>query len=110
MGNKHRGEVSFEAMGQTWRLRYGTNALCEIEAAFGEGINATLAKLQSDDPSIRTMRTIMACGLGVSGDEAGDIMDEIGMERSGELIGQAMTLAFPQPEANAGNGKAARAN
>lgn len=110
MANKHRGEVALEAMGETYKMRFGTNALCELEAAFGEGINAILAKLQPDDPSIRTMRTIMACGLGVSPDKAGEIMDEIGMERSGELIGQAITLAFPAPEANAGNGKAAAAN
>lgn len=109
MANKHRGEVTFEALGEMRRLRFGTNALCEIEAAFGEGINETLARLQSENPSIRTMRTIMACGLGVSESMAGDIVDDIGIDWVGELIGEAMTLAFPPQDTKAGNSKAAAA-
>ena len=35
MANRQKGETGFDALGQTWTLRYGTNALCEIEDLFG---------------------------------------------------------------------------
>lgn len=106
MANAQRGEVAFTANGEEFRLRFGTNALCEIEAACGEGINSVLKKLQGNNPSLLLMRMIFAAGIGKSPETAGEIIDAITMERAGELIGKAMTLAFPAPEKNAGNGKA----
>ena len=105
MANSHRGEVVFTAGGKERTLRFGTNALCEIEEAAGAGINAVIERLQGGDPSIRTMRMLFAAGLGVPAEAAGAVMDEIGVAKAGELIGEALALAFPAGDGQ-GNGKA----
>jgi hypothetical protein len=96
------GEVSFEAGGARHTLRYGINELCRLEDRLNIDVTA-LGQKMAAGLNMRTLRTIFACGL--SGDladaEAGDIIDEVGLQRAGELVGEAMQAAFPSAEGKA---------
>lgn len=108
-----KGEVSFEANGTRRTLRYGINELCLLEDRLGIDVTALAAKMAAG-LNMRTLRTIFACGLDteVSDAEAGKIIDGVGLQRAGELVGEAMQAAFPQdggdeanpPKAAAGTG------
>lgn len=91
------GVVSFEAAGARHDLRYGINALCRIEDRLGVTVFDLGQKMQAG-LDVRTLRTVFACGLAddVTDDAAGDLMDELGVQRAGELVGEAFQAAFPQ--------------
>lgn len=100
MAASDNGAVSFEAGGATRVLRFSINALIELEAKLGYGIAEIGAKMGSA-PSIAFLRTVFWGGLIHADPElteaaAGELMDELGLTRSGELIGQAFTAAFPE--------------
>lgn len=90
--------IDFEAMGKRWSLRFSINAICAAEAElrlpFDQGLKAVQAG------SILTLRVMMGAGLGgkLPAEKVGEIIDDIGLERAGELISQAITVAFPQPD------------
>lgn len=111
MANREKGEVSFSADGKDWVLRFSTNAMCEVEDAFGKGIVQVANDLQSDEGvSIKAMRTLFSIGVvGCEGvDQAGHLMDEIGLSKAGDLIGEAFSAAFPvAQDEGAGKQKAA---
>jgi len=101
MGNAAKGEVSFDAAGKTWTLRFGTNAICALETALGMGFAAALALL-SDGTKVRvaTIRSLVWAGLSGAHDDlteeqAGELIDAIGIAKAGTLISEAVTLAFP---------------
>lgn len=104
MANRERGEVGFEAIGKSWTLKGGTNAICEIEDATGMGIAAVGEQLS--EPKRMTLKLVRAAFWGllrtnheVSLAEAGEIIDDIGTQRAGELIGEAFEKAFPKAKA-----------
>lgn len=101
MANREKGEVSFDAQGKTWTLRYSTNALCELEEATGHGA-IELANSMADETKIRIsdLRYMLWAGLtdkhdGITVKEAGRLMDALGMDKAGPLIGEAFQAAFP---------------
>ncbi|MFD1950683.1 hypothetical protein ACFSGX_07875 [Sphingomonas arantia] len=101
-----KNEVGFAANGLPWTLVYDFNALCSIEEALGE----TLGRL-TDLSSPTRARTVFRVGLehhhGVMTDaEAGAIIQDIGVEKAGELIGYAFQLAFPDPAETEDGGSA----
>lgn len=97
---------------KTFTLRFTTNSLCELEEAVGSDFSAVIERFGDEKrQSIKFLRNVFWAGLrenhpDVTTKRAGQIIDEIGMTRAGELIGQAFTRAFP-PEAG-GKEKAAR--
>jgi hypothetical protein len=97
LANPQRGVVAFQANGREYSLRFGTNELCAIEAFTGKPIAQMVAELQST-PSITTMRAMIAGGVrpSMSPAEAGDLIDMLGFDRIGELVGQALAVAFPE--------------
>lgn len=109
-----RGHVPVVALGRSLDLRFTANALCRLEEVTGRGI-VDLATDLEQSMRITDLRTMLWAGIpGISIEEAGDIIDEIGFERTAELIGQAITVAFPQEAASgakaaAGNGAGAAA-
>lgn len=115
MANREKGEVSFEAQGKTWTLRFSTNALCELEDATGKGAMAVAEEM--NDPErvrIKTLRAMFWAGLTDNHDidvkAAGDLMNEIGVDKAGLLIGEAFQASFPDAEAGeAAKGKPAKA-
>lgn len=109
MANRERGEVSFEASDKTWTMKLGTNAMCEIEEATGKGM-AEIGELLSNDKTatIGLMRVVFWGALhafhqDLTTAQAGELIDEIGATRAGQLIGEAFTAARPVEKAGAGS-------
>jgi len=103
---ERRGTINFEADGQPHSLRLGTNQMADAEDAFGQSINAIVQKLQGANVRIGDLRKFFAIAAGLPDQEAGDVIDAIGMERAGELLGQAVQAAWPEPEKGAAAGNA----
>lgn len=102
------GAVSFEAAGARQTLRFGINQLCDIEDRLGVGVTQ-LGEVMKGGLSMRQLRTIFAAGVGsgITDHDAGDMIDEIGVQRAGELVGEAMQAAFPAQEGSGDPRKAA---
>lgn len=100
--SERRGTIRFEAGGTTHALRLGTNQLALAEETFGLPINAIVQRMQGKDVKVTDLRRFFAIAAGASETEAGDLMDALGIDRAGELLGAAMTAAFPPPEKGAG--------
>ncbi|MCK8780562.1 hypothetical protein M0654_11250 [Rhizobium sp. NTR19] len=85
-------------------MKIGTGAMCAIEAETGKNISEVGTALS--DPkaaSLTLMRTVFWGALqhrheGTTIRECDDLIDEIGIQRTGELIGKAFKLAFPKKE------------
>jgi len=93
--------VPFEAGGKDYKLRYTTNRLVALEAATGKDIMAWAESFAPNGdkpkvPSFTDMRTLFHAGLWpqVGAEDAGDLMDAIGLEKVGTLIGEAFMAAF----------------
>jgi hypothetical protein len=112
MGNSKKGAIEFSAGGETYSLAFTTNAMVRYQDDSGESLLTGLTALQSDPTDIRRVRGMMRAALAgdVSHDEAGDIMDEVGLMRSITLLSDAATAAFPEADAGAekGNGQPAK--
>lgn len=103
--------MTFEAGGSTRELRFTANNLCRLEEATGRGVTEIAAGM-ANGMRISDLRMMLWAGIdGISLDQAGEIIDEIGFERIGDLIGEAFTAAFPSVDDNGGpgNGKGATA-
>jgi hypothetical protein len=104
MANKERGEVTFEALGKPWTMKIGTGAMCEIEGATGKSITEVGQELGNPKTaSLTLMRAVFWGALqdrheGTTLKECNAIIDDIGMQRAGVLIGEAFQLAFPQQQ------------
>lgn len=100
MANPLRGEVEFTtASGKKHKLRFGTNAQCEIEAEFGVGIGEVVKKL-AEEKRLTPLRAILRILLGgkMSVEQVGDLMDEVGLLEMTALMMQAVGIAQPDPE------------
>ena len=102
MANRERGEVSFDASGKTWTMKLGTGAMCEIEGLTGKGI-AEIGQLLGNEKTatITLMRAVFWGSLqehhdGTTIKDCSGLMDEIGMESVGRLIGEAFQAANPK--------------
>ena len=103
MANKQRGEIAVEALGKTFIMRLGTNQICELEDDLGLGINQIVERL--NDPAqmkLGFMRTLVFHAIGWQGDatknDAGDLIDAVGMDAIAGKLGEAFTAAFPNSE------------
>jgi hypothetical protein len=99
MANRERGEVGFEAAARTWSLRYTTNRICAIEAETGRSIIALAHTLEDETQiSVRLLRALFRGGLSqpVTDEEAGELIDALGLARAVELICAAFMAAVPQ--------------
>lgn len=78
------------------RLRYGINALCMIEDILGK----PLTKLDTDNLSIKDMRTVIYCGLAgddkeLTPEKVGDLIDEYSsLEEISKQMTEALKLSF----------------
>ncbi|MEW7009489.1 hypothetical protein [Lentilitoribacter sp. EG35] len=108
MANKEKGEKSFKALGKDWVLVYTTNSLCEMEDKSGKG-----APELFNDGKITSMRYLLWGALverheDITLRECGNIIDELGMEGLGKIVGSVFELAFPddvEPDGDADVGK-----
>lgn len=112
-----RGRISFEADGQAHALHYSHNAICRLEETTGKSLGQLTRELESmgENLSVRSVRQLFWGGLpeGTTLEQAGEIMDAVGLQGAGDLIARAVAAAFPAPAPGAGpargNGKGAAA-
>lgn len=97
MANPHRGEVSFEAGGKTYVFKLGTHTLAAIE----ERAKMPFFKFFNRKPEewgVRDMVIIFDCGLSekyeLTVKQVAGLMDELGHEKVGNIIAEAMNSAF----------------
>jgi len=113
MANRQKGEVGFKALGKSWTMKLGVNAMCEIEDATGRTISEVGKLLSSQETAtIKLMRAVMWGALqehheGLDIKEVGLIIDDIGMAEAGRLVGDSFTAA--SPEAKGGEGRPRKA-
>jgi hypothetical protein len=94
--------VGFEVADKAFTLCYSTNALVEFEKISGlkaTQIAAVFNVGKGNDISFDRLRQIFWAGLtdcheGLTERQAGLIMDDLGMEKVGRLLGDALTKAF----------------
>ncbi len=95
MANAARGEVAFSALDQTWTLLLDINALCEAEDELGVKVH------ELAQPGLKAIRALLWAGLqrhhaGVTIQTAGDVIQDVGMARAAEIVGEAFKLTFPE--------------
>ena len=105
MANPARGEVAFKVADAEYTLRFSTNAICELEDRLDKGLNVIVANMER----LSTVRALLWAGLRAKHPEvtmaqAGEVIDACGMAAATEIIGKALTAAFPQAEAGDPNG------
>lgn len=100
MANRKRGEVSVEALGETYIMRLGTNQICELEDDLKMGINQIVERL--NDPErmeLKFMRALVfhavIWGKPATKEDAGDLIDAVGMEVIANKVGESFAAAFP---------------
>lgn len=105
MANPARGEVALAVADTEYTLKFSTNAICELEDRLDKGLNVIVANMER----LTTVRALLWAGLrakhpDVTITQAGEMIDRIGMAQATEVIGKALTAAFPPSEADAKNG------
>jgi hypothetical protein len=109
MANRERGEVELKAGDKTYVLRFGMNAVVEVETLMDMGIREIAAKLQNpDDFRIGTWRAVLWGALhehqpSLTLLDAGDILGAAGVQPVVEALSQAMMLTFPEAKADGEN-------
>jgi hypothetical protein len=105
-----RGGVTFDALGKPREVRFSTNALCRLEERAGKSLQDVLAETAEGGRRTLAFRLLMWAGMGDGTlDEAGDVIDAIGMAETDRIIAAALRAAFPPAEGDAGNGDATAA-
>ncbi len=109
------GEVTFEADGRAWRLRFGVNALCRLEANVEDPaeIERLVGDRDGEAPQLSTVRAAVWAGLfdhhpEITFDDAGALIDHVGLQAMGSKIGQAIVVGLPKRRPGANPPKPAR--
>ena len=104
-----RGGVTFDALGKPREFKFTTNAICRLEERAGKSLQDVLADTAERGRQTVAFRLLMWAGLGdLTLDDAGDIMDDIGLAEVDRIIAEGLKLAFPPKDQSAeGNGAAA---
>lgn len=102
MANIIKGEVEFEASGETYVLLLDFNALCELENDVPGLMDGT-----SEIKSPSAIRAVVHAGLAahhpdLSLRDAGEIIHAVGLETAGELVRRSFAASFP---ASGGEGR-----
>lgn len=99
MANPHKSEVAFKVGETEYTLKFSTNAICELEDRLDKGLNTIVANMER----LTTVRALLWAGLRAKHPEvniaqAGEMIDRLGMPEVTEVIGRALTAAFPVAE------------
>lgn len=107
MANPYRGEVSAKLGDATITLKMTANSWCELEDDLGKSSDEIqsefFAMVKSGRASMKLMRSYFrACLLhshqGISLEDAGNIMTELGLLNAAELLGRAIAQSMPAAE------------
>lgn len=108
MANRERGEVGFRAGNKDYVLRLGANEVCDLEDRYNMPFARLVEGLQVN-AELRVIRSMLAVGTGLEVKEAGDLIDRLGIDKVGDLIGEAVSLTFPEAATGEENPPAATA-
>jgi len=112
MANHLAGEVAVKALGRELVFRLGVNEMLELQNALGMAGKDDVFLSVFDEDKLRnlaTVRTVAFCGFSrvnetgemvhqVTELEAGDVVVEVGLEKFGEVIQEALRWALPEKE------------
>lgn len=89
-----KGEVGFEADGESYTLLLDFNALCDLEDSL-PGLMDGTAEIKSP----KAIRSVFHAGLqarhdGLTTRDAGDLIQAIGLDVAGELVAEAFSASF----------------
>ncbi|MEC9433872.1 MAG: hypothetical protein VYD87_13295 [Pseudomonadota bacterium] len=106
MGNRLRGEVEVVTSDGAITFRFTTNALCALEEDMNMGV-AEIGALLSDTARFRiaTARKFVRAAMvhrrpDATEDDAGALMDDVGVVEAINAAASAFQLAFPQGDEN----------
>jgi len=96
MSNPVKGEVHFDARGQAWTFKLGTNAQVLIESKAGMPMPQFIKRF--DNLGASEIRMIFWAGLQrqhpeVTEDDVGDMIDELGADRVADIFKEAFESA-----------------
>jgi hypothetical protein len=99
MTNELRGEAEFSVNGKTYKIKIGTNAICEAEQKLGQPWGQIFKRFIGDDLSFEASRTVVWCALreyqpDITLKEAGDLHD---YQETGEALGRAINSLDDKP-------------
>lgn len=111
--NSKRGGVTLKADDAEYLVRISTNAMVRYQDMAGESFLDGIAALQTKQGDIRRMRNLFWAGVshidGMTPEQAGEIMDDVGFAEALEAVSEAAALAFPADEgAEKGNAPAGK--
>lgn len=104
--NPHKGEVSIKIDGASYTLKMSSNAICVAEKVSGQTMSQLAAGL--GDGSFLAIRSMFMAALSsqfpaLTLEQAGDLMDNAGIERVTTALLEAFALAFPKQEGGEAN-------
>lgn len=78
---------------KTYKLKFGTNAICKIQEALDRPLGAILASLTDETRvDMRILRTMVQCALiepaNATPEQAGDLIDDVGFGAITKAFGQ----------------------
>lgn len=91
-------------------LRMTARAMMAIEQRFEKGLIEVMQDMEAGFKVTDLVSILSECandGAGVSIDEAVEMLDEIGVMKAGELLGEVAEAAFPDAKGDAKNAKRA---
>lgn len=98
MANPLKGEVQFTAGEHSFTLAFPINSIIALEDRLGFGVTQ-LGNQMQDGARMGMIRTMFWAGLiahhDVSEEDAGDLIDLVGITESADLVGRALALAMP---------------
>lgn len=108
------GRVEFEAGGIQHYLKLSTNAHVRYQRHCGETLLAGIGAVQKNAADVDRLRSLFWVAMshveGLTEDQAGDIMDEVGINIAIELLSAAVNEAYPAPKKEAvGNAQGSKA-
>lgn len=106
MANKERGEVELQAGGKTYTLRFGFNEMAAVETVLGVNFFEHLMPKFQNPVKIcaAEWRALFYAALQGGGHTdvtlmaAGGLLTQLGLERVGAAIANAVTAAFPEAD------------
>lgn len=105
MANVHKGEVSLDAGGTIYTLKFSANSICELEDQLQKPIAKIAAELgDGDTMRMSTARAVFWGALrehhpDVDIKGAGSIMTDAGVALALEKVGEAFRVTFPEQAA-----------
>lgn len=108
-----RGMVVVESGGKDYVIRFGMNQVAAAEERFGMPFGKIIERLDVEDGRnlrFSDVRNLLSVSTGLKLDEAGDMMDDVGISEITEKLGQAIKAAFPDSGgSDEGNGEGQKA-